>query len=219
MANPPTTAEELIEHLRRRATSDERVLDAIASTPREAFVAAHLRPYAYEDTALPTEAGQTISQPTIVAIMTAALGLQGHERVLDVGTGSGYQAAILAHLCAEVVTVEVVDSLRRQAEERLQTLGIDNVEVLPASDALGAPDRGPYDAILVAAAAPRIPPSLVAQLAPGGRLVVPVGAREAQELVRLTLRADGTTEEKHLGSCRFVPLLGPEGFPSEVGEA
>src|SRR5690606_31092813 len=120
MSNPPTSAEELVEHLRQRATSDERVLDAIARTPREEFVAEQLRPYAYEDTALPTEAGQTISHPTIVAIMTAALAIEGNERVLDVGTGSGYQASILARLCAEVVTVEVVDSLRRQAVDRLR---------------------------------------------------------------------------------------------------
>lgn len=215
MSDPPTAARDLVRHLRRHATDDERVLDAILHTPREAFLAAHLRPYAYEDSALPTEAGQTISQPTIVAIMTAALALEDDDRALEVGTGSGYQAAILARLCAHVVTTEVVDSLRRSAADRLQTLGIRNVTVLPAGDALGAPHLGPYDAILVAAAAPRVPPSLLAQLAPGGRLVVPVGSLESQELMRITRRRDGTFEEESLGKCRFVPLLGPEGFTPE----
>ena len=214
----PTAAYELVEHLRQHATDDERVLDAIAHTPRERFVAAHLAPYAYEDTALPTEAGQTISQPTIVAIMTATLALRGDERVLDVGTGSAYQAAILARLSAHVVTTEVVDSLRLAAEERLQSLGIENVRVLPAGDELGASGLGPYDAILVAAAAPAVPPSLLAQLAPGGRLVVPVGTRAEQELVRITRSEDldrVTFEEDRLGACRFVPLVGPEGFPPD----
>jgi len=214
----PTSAYELVEHLRRHATDDERVLDAIAHTPRERFVAAHLEPYAYEDTALPTEAGQTISQPTIVAMMTAALELAGDERVLDVGTGSAYQAAILSRLSEYVVTVEVVDSLRLAAEERLQSLGIQNVTVLPAGEELGAPHLGPYDAILVAAAAPAVPPSLLEQLAPGGRLVVPVGTRAEQELVRVTRGANAdraTFEEDQLGACRFVPLVGPEGFSDE----
>ena len=216
MPDLPGAAYELVEHLRRTVTDDERVLDAIANTPRERFVAEHLRPYAYEDTALPTEAGQTISQPTIVAMMTAALALEGDERVLDVGTGSGYQAAILARLCREVVSVEVVESLRRSAADRLQTLGIQNVTVLPAGDVLGAPERAPFDAILVAAAAPSIPEALLAQLAPGGRLVIPVGTRDIQELVRVTLTEDGQRTEEPLGACRFVPLVGPGGFESEA---
>ncbi|MGE3960609.1 MAG: protein-L-isoaspartate(D-aspartate) O-methyltransferase [Dehalococcoidia bacterium] len=214
MPELPGAAYELIEHLRRHATDDERVLDAIARTPRDRFVAEHLRPYAYDDTALPTEAGQTISQPTIVAMMTAALALGGDERVLDVGTGSGYQAAILALLCAEVVSVEVVESLRASAADRLQSLGITNVTVLPATAVLGAPEHAPFDAILVAAAAPEVPPSLLAQLAPGGRLVIPVGSRDLQELLRVTKHADGSTSEERLGACRFVPLVGPGGFPS-----
>ena len=216
MPDLPYEAYELVEHLRRTATDDERVLTAIADTPRDRFVAEHLRPYAYEDTALPTEAGQTISLPTIVAMMTAALALAGDERVLDVGTGSGYQAAILARLCREVVSVEVVDSLRRSAANRLQTLGIRNVTVLQAGDVLGAPELAPFDAILVAAAAPSVPDALVAQLAPGGRLVIPVGSREVQELTRVTLQEDGRRSEEHLGACRFVPLIGPGGFESEA---
>jgi protein-L-isoaspartate(D-aspartate) O-methyltransferase len=214
--NLPGALYELIEHLRRTATDDERVLDAIASVPREAFVAPRLRPYAYEDTALPTEAGQTISQPTIVAIMTAALDLRGDERVLEIGTGSGYQAAILARLCAHVVTTEIVESLRASAADRLQSLGIANVTVLAAGEELGAPGHGPYDAIIVTAAAPTVPPPLLAQLRPGGRIVIPVGSRDAQELLLVRLRADGGTDETSLGECRFVPLLGPFGF-SPIG--
>lgn len=216
MADLPHAAYELVEHLRRTATDDERVLDAIANTPREEFVAPHLRPYAYDDHALPMEAGQTISQPTIVAMMTAALELRDSDRVLEIGTGSGYQAAILARLCAEVVTVEVVESLRRSAADRLQTLGIRNVTVLSAGPVLGAPELGPYDAILVTAAAPRVPESLVAQLAPGGRILVPVGSRDLQELTRVTLAPDGARVEERLGACRFVPLVGPDGFESEA---
>lgn len=215
---PPGALYELIERLRRTATADQRVLDAIANVPREAFVAHGLRSYAYEDTALPTEAGQTISQPTIVAIMTAALDLHEHDRVLEIGTGSGYQAAILARLCAHVVTTELVESLRASAVDRLQSLGISNVTVLRAGDELGAPERGPYDAIIVTAAAPAVPPPLIAQLRPGGRIVIPVGSLDAQELLLVRLRADGGTEKMSLGECRFVPLLGPHGFGPIEGD-
>ena len=209
---PSREALQLVAHLQRYATDDARVLDAILHTPREAFVPPGQRPWAYEDRPLPIGAGQTISQPTIVAIMTAALDLQGDERVLEIGTGSGYQAAVLARLCREVVSVEAVAELRASAEERLRMLGIENVRVRQATDDIGAPDLGPYDAIIVTAAAPRVPPPLVAQLAPGGRLVIPVGTLDAQELRRVTLRQDGTTVTEDLGGCRFVPLVGPHGF-------
>ncbi|MEX2372281.1 MAG: protein-L-isoaspartate(D-aspartate) O-methyltransferase [Dehalococcoidia bacterium] len=212
MTTPSAGALSLVEHLRRHVTDDERVLDAILHTPREEFVPPGVRPYAYEDTALPLEAGQTISQPTIVAMMTAALRLEGDERVLEVGTGSGYQAAVLALLCAQVVSVEVVDSLRESAHDRLQTLGITNVTALPATDEIGAPDLGPYDAIIVTAAAPEVPPPLLDQLAPGGRLVIPVGSREEQELQRVTRDIEGGVTSEDLGACRFVPLTGPHGF-------
>lgn len=209
---PPHAAHDLVAHLRQHATDDERVLDAILHTPREAFLSPAQRPWAYEDRPLPIGAEQTISQPTIVALMTAALALQGHERVLEIGTGSAYQAAILARLCRELVTVEAIPELRHSARERLQTLGIRNVQVLPATADIGAPELGPYDAILVTAAAPGVPAPLLDQLVPDGRMVIPVGNREAQQLKRVTRAADGTVTQEDLGTCRFVPLVGPYGF-------
>ena len=215
-ATPPRAALDLVAHLRATVTDDERVLEALLHTPRHEFVRQAQWPWAYEDRPLPIGAGQTISQPTIVAMMTAALSLEGHERVLDIGTGSGYQAAILARLCREVISVEAVPALRDQAEERLRALGYDNVRVLPATDEIGAPHLGPYEGILVAAAAPSVPDPLLAQLAPGGRLVIPVGTREAQDLLRVTRHAEGGTVQENLGPCRFVPLVGPHGFPPET---
>jgi len=190
---------------------DPRVLEAIRAIPRERFVQEHLRRYAYEDSPLPIGRGQTISQPTIVGMMTEALALTGDERVLEIGTGSGYQAAVLARLCRELVTVEVIDELREGAERVLHALGITNVSVLRATDELGAPALGPYDAIIVTAAAPSVPAPLLEQLAVGGRLVIPVGTREEQRLVLVTRTTDGTTT-RNLGACRFVPLVGPHGF-------
>ncbi|MDP2326948.1 MAG: protein-L-isoaspartate(D-aspartate) O-methyltransferase [Dehalococcoidia bacterium] len=190
---------------------DPRVLEAIRAIPRERFVQEHLRRYAYEDSPLPIGRGQTISQPTIVGMMTEALALTGDERVLEIGTGSGYQAAVLARLCRELVTVEVIDELREGAERVLHALGITNVRVLRASDDLGAPAFGPYDAIIVTAAAPSVPAPLLEQLAEGGRLIIPVGTREEQRLVLVTRTTDGTTT-RNLGACRFVPLVGPHGF-------
>ncbi len=190
---------------------DERVLEAIRAVPRERFVPAHLRAWAYEDQPLPIGDDQTISQPTIVGMMTAALHLGGDERVLEIGTGSGYQAAVLARLCREVVSVEVIDALREGADRVLHALGIDNVRVLRAGDDLGMPDLGPFDAIIVTAAAPAIPEVLVAQLAVGGRLVIPVGTREEQQLLVITRTAEGYASDD-LGPCRFVPLVGPHGF-------
>ncbi|MCK9486876.1 MAG: protein-L-isoaspartate(D-aspartate) O-methyltransferase [Dehalococcoidia bacterium] len=209
---PSRDAYDLVAHLRRHATDDERVLEAILHTPREQFVPATRRPWAYEDRPLPIGAGQTISQPTIVAIMTAALALEDDARVLEIGTGSAYQAAILARLCRELVTLEAVPELEASARERLRTLGFRNVTVLPAGDDIGAPDLGPYDAILVTAASPAVPAPLLDQLAPGGRLVIPVGDRDGQQLLRITLTADGGRIEEDLGACRFVPLVGPYGF-------
>lgn len=190
---------------------DPRVLEAIRAIPRERFVQEHLRRYAYEDSPLPIGRGQTISQPTIVGMMTEALALTGDERVLEIGTGSGYQAAVLARLCRELVTVEVIDELREGAERALHALGVTNVRVLRATDDLGAPAFGPYDAIIVTAAAPSVPAPLLEQLAEGGRLIIPVGTREEQRLVLVTRTTDGTTT-RNLGACRFVPLLGPHGF-------
>ncbi len=191
---------------------DPRVLEAMRAVPRERFVPPDLHAYAYENEPLPIGLAQTISQPLIVGMMTEALALTGREHVLEIGTGSGYQAAILARLAHDVVSVEVYDDLRRHAEETLAGLGVTNVRCLPATEALGAPDLGPYDAIIVTAAAPAVPRSLLAQLAPGGRLVVPVGTRTHQELLVVTRDLEGATRTHSLGGCQFVPLVGPEGF-------
>ena len=204
-------AEEMVRVVARQVR-DARVLEAMRSVPRDRFVPFELRREAYDDSALPIGHRQTISQPLIVGMMTEALGLSGTERVLEIGTGSGYQAAVLARLAAEVVTVEVVDELREQAQEALADLGIKNVRCLPAPDeTLGAPEHGPYDAMIVTAAAPSVPGALVEQLRDGGRLVIPVGSREAQELLALTKHGD-RLERRSLGPCRFVPLVGPGGF-------
>lgn len=197
----------------RRHVSDERVLAAFAQVPRERFVPVELQRQAYEDRALPIGEGQTISQPLMVALMLEALSLTGDEKALEVGTGSGYQAALLSLLAREVVTVERVPELTKVAAKRLAELGYANVRVHLAHEALGWAEEAPYDAIVVAAGAPEPPPSLVDQLAMNGRLVVPAGSRRVQQLVRVTKSDYGVTLEK-LGECRFVPLIAPgEGWP------
>ena len=202
----------LMNHLARRIRSAE-VLRAMEAVPRERFVPDELRSMAYQDIPLPIGEGQTISQPTMVAEMTAALRLSPREKVLEVGCGSGYQAAVLAQLASDglVVTVERLNSLAARAEATLQELDYRNVVVELAGPVPGCPERGPYDAILVAAAAPAIPPSLLAQLRVGGRMALPVGPREEQELL-LALKTGEGVSISTLGRCRFVPLLGPEGF-------
>jgi len=192
---------------------DERVLDAFGKVPRERFVPPEVQRYTYEDRPLPIGHEQTISQPLMVAIMTQALSLRGDEKVLEIGTGSGYQAALLSLLAREVVTVERIPELAGEAARRLQELGYTNVRVHVAGEALGWPDEAPYDAITVTAGAPGVPSSLVDQLAMDGRMVVPVGGRRLQQLVRVTKSDRGVTMER-LGECRFVPLIAPkEGWP------
>ena len=197
--------------LRRRGISDERVLTAMGRVPRELFVLPEVRHLAYADGALPIGSGQTISQPFIVATICSLLHLQGHERVLDVGTGSGYQTAVLAELAAEVVTIERVPELAEQARSALRRAGHENVEVRVGDGSLGVPDRAPFDGIAVAAAAPEVPTSLYEQLADGGRVVVPRGGRRGQKLVLVERTPEGPVERASV-SCRFVPLLGAEGF-------
>lgn len=205
----------MVEHqLRRRGIRDERVLDAMERVPRELFVPRALAREAYEDGALPIGEGQTISQPYIVAAMCELLALGGDERVLDVGTGSGYAAAVLAELAAEVVSIERIPALADRASAALNAAGYAGVEVRIGDGSLGAPDRAPFDAIAVAAAAPEVPPALVEQLALGGRMVVPRGSRRAQRLVLLTRTSSGLVETGSIG-CRFVPLLGAGGFPGD----
>lgn len=204
------TPDALVEHL-SRTVRDARVLEAIRHVPRHRFVLPGCEEEAYDDVPLSIGAGQTISQPTIVAMMTEALALTGTEHVLEVGTGSGYQAAVLARLAGDVVSVEIIDSLRVRAEQILRELGITNVLVLPASDELGTSAHAPFDGILVAAAAPAVPPPLVAQLRVGGRLVIPIGTRDEQRLTVVTRTETGTIE-RVFDWCRFVPLVGSYGF-------
>lgn len=188
------------------------MLDAIRRVPREAFVPEDLRYAAYENRPQPIGHDQTISQPLMVALMTQALQLKGDERVLEVGTGSGYQAAILSLLARDVVSVERVAELAESAADRLEKLGYGNVEVHAVTEELGWPEGGPYDAIIVTAAAPEVPLALLRQLDMGGRLVIPVGSRELQELVRITKTPQGA-QRSNLGPCRFVPLLGAAAWP------
>jgi protein-L-isoaspartate(D-aspartate) O-methyltransferase len=202
------------EQLRARDVSDERVLDAMARVPRELFVPPDLRTRAYEDAALPIGHGQTISQPYMVARICEELALRGPERVLDVGTGSGYQAAVLAELAREVHTIERIPELVEQARANLAAAGIANVAVHVGDGTLGLPDRAPFQAIAVAAAAPEPPPSLYDQLTPGGRLVVPVGRRSGQELLVVVRSPEGPAVLRSV-PCRFVPLVGEEGFRSD----
>ena len=193
---------------------DRRVLSAMAEVPRELFVPPELRHRAYVNEPLPIGHGQTISQPLMTAHMTSVLRPAPTDRVLEVGTGSGYQAAVLSLLAhrGSVVTVERIPTLARHAGELLRFLGLHNVEALNAGPTLGCPEKAPFDAILVTAAAPRLPQSLVEQLAVGGRLVIPVGSREEQVLV-LAIRTGEGVSIKYRGGCRFVPLVGREAWP------
>ena len=201
------------QQIEARGIADARVLAALRAVPREAFVPAVERAFAYEDHPLPIGAGQTISQPYIVALTSAGLGLRGGERVLEIGTGCGYAAAVLGQIAAEVHSVERIESLAAQAREHLAGLGIANVHVHCADGSLGWPAAAPYDAIAVTAAGPEIPAALKAQLAPGGRIVMPVGERHGhQALLRWSLGADGREQVESLCDVRFVPLLGAQGF-------
>jgi protein-L-isoaspartate(D-aspartate) O-methyltransferase len=200
--------------LRRRGIDDERVLAAMAEVPREEFVPPTHRRRAYADSALPIGAGQTISQPWIVAAICQALSVQGDERVLEVGTGSGYSAAVLARLAAEVITMERHPELGREAEQLLARLGVTNVEVVVGDGSLGLPERAPFEAIGVHATAPVPPARLLSQLAEGGRLVVPIASRGADILTAYRRRGE-ELESVVIGPCRFVPLIGDEGYSED----
>ena len=197
--------------LQRRGITDGRVLQAMREVPRHAFVAPEWRHEAYSDRPLPIGDDQTISQPYMVAIMTQSLALQGHERVLEVGTGSGYQAAVLSHLAAQVYSIEYFPALAENARAVLQHLGHTNVEVIVGDGGLGLPAYAPYEGIIVAAAAPHVPPPLLGQLAEGGRLVIPVGSATSQELFIITRHGNAYPQQRSV-PCRFVPLLGQEGW-------
>lgn len=202
------------EQIYMRGVHDPRVLEAMRAVPRHLFVPEEAAAVAYADQPLPIGEGQTISQPYMVAAMTAALELKGTERVLEVGAGSGYQAAILSRLAREVHSIENHEALARAAVERLAWLGCANVRVHTGDGTLGWLDAAPYDGIIVTAAAPRIPPPLVEQLAEGGRLVIPVGDEQQQELL-LVRKSGERTSSQVVCYCRFVPLLGRHGWPNE----
>ncbi len=201
------------EQLRSRGIYDERVLSAMSRVPREEFAEAESLAQAYGDYPLPIGAGQTVSQPYIVASMIEALAVDPQDRVLEIGTGTGYQAAVLAELAAEVWTIERVPELASKAQEVLARLGYRNVHVVERDGSLGLPEHAPFPKILVAAAAPAAPQSLIDQLAEGGRLVIPVGSR-AEQQIYLIRKVNGEVVTTPRELCRFVPLIGQEGWGS-----
>lgn len=207
----PQRAEMVEKQLRRRGIRDGAVLAAMLAVPRHEFVPTELRAQAYDDVPLPIGSGQTISQPYIVAAMTAALHLQPEDRVLEIGTGCGYQAAVLSQLAKEVFTIERRPELASAASEKLSRLGYSNVHVHCGDGTFGLPEAAPFDAILVAAAAPAAPGPLLAQLAEGGRMIIPVGDAENQEL-QLIEKRGVTFPTRMLEGCRFVPLVGFHGW-------
>lgn len=199
------------EQIRQRGVADPRVLEAMRTIPRHCFVPPEYRYLAYSDGPLPIGSGQTISQPYIVALMTELLHLRGHEKVLEVGAGSGYQAAILSRLAREVHTIERHANLARYAARLLADLGITNVQVHVGDGSLGLPQHAPFDGILVAAGAPRVPPALLEQLAEGGRLVIPVGDRGGQ-MLEVWTRQGNTFDYESVLPVAFVPLVGEQGW-------
>jgi protein-L-isoaspartate(D-aspartate) O-methyltransferase len=215
---PPGAGVEALRHamveqqILRRGVVSPRVLEAMRAVPRHEFVPEDQQADAYTDKPLPIGEGQTISQPFMVAAMTAALELTGNERVLEIGTGCGYQAAVLAKLAHEVYSIESRASLAAAARERLARLGYANVQIRAGDGTLGWPEAAPFDRILVTAAAPSIPPPLLDQLAEGGRLIIPVGASDHQNLRRIA-KHQGQIIEQTLFDCRFVPLIGRYGWP------
>ena len=199
------------DQLLARGITDQRVLDAMSRIPRHMFIDSMRREEAYGDMALPTSEGQTISQPYMVAVMTQLLEMKGREKVLEIGTGSGYQAAILAELGKEVYSIERFSELADRAEERLQSLGYNNIQISTGDGSLGLQDKSPFDRIIVTAGTPEVPSPLIEQLAKGGILVAPVGDRYSQQLVRLVNTPEGFIKTYHT-HCVFVPLVGKFGW-------
>jgi protein-L-isoaspartate(D-aspartate) O-methyltransferase len=199
--------------LKRRGIDDRAIVDAFLAVPREAFVGPEFAHLAYGDHPLPIEAGQTISQPYIVALMIQAAGIARGDTVLEVGAGSGYAAAVIGRIASRVIAIERQHDLVEVARERLERLGYTNVEVVEGDGTRGWPAEAPYDAILASASGSHVPHALLAQLAPGGRIVMPIGEPGwVQQLVKATRRADGVIERQTLGDVRFVPLIGEEGW-------
>ncbi len=200
------------EQIVRRGVKDPRVLDAMRRIPRHQFVDEALRDRAHDDSPLPIGEKQTISQPYMVAVMSESLQLDGSETVLEIGTGSGYQTAVLAQLARRVCSIERIESLAQRARATIESLGIRNVEIKVGDGSLGWRAKAPFDAILVTAGSPKVPEPLVEQLAPGGRLVIPVGDRSCQELLRIRRSSNGGTTREELVECRFVDLQGAFGW-------
>jgi protein-L-isoaspartate(D-aspartate) O-methyltransferase len=199
--------------LRRRGITEPHILDAFRAVPREAFVSPDYAQLAYGDHPLPIEAGQTISQPFIVALMIQAAAIGAGDSVLEVGSGSGYAAAVISRIAARVIGIERQSDLVETARDRLRQLGYDNVAIVEGDGTRGWSDEAPYDAILAAASGSHVPGALVAQLAPNGRLVMPVGEPgRVQELVKVTKQEDAILKQENLGGVRFVPLIGEEGW-------
>ncbi len=196
-----------------RGIFDKRVLKVMEEVPRHLFVDEALRDKAYGDFPLPIGEGQTISQPYIVALMTEALELKEDDKVLEIGTGSGYQTCILAKLAREVFSIERVPTLAKKAKAVLSELGCENVHIRVSDGTLGWEEEAPFDAIIVTAASPKVPPKLLEQLKISGRLVIPIGDRFSQELIKI-VKNERSVTQRNLGSCRFVPLLGKDGFKS-----
>lgn len=203
------------QHIKARGVRDPLVLDAMLQVPRHLFVEEALRDQAYSDFPLPIGHRQTISQPYMVAVMTEALRLGGGEKVLEIGTGSGYQAAVLSRIAGRVYTVERIAELARRARRVLDQIGCTNVNIKVTDGTFGWEEEQPFDGILVTAGAPSIPQSYLRQLAPGGRLVIPVGSLGSQTLMRVTHSSPGRFDEERLLDCRFVPLIGRNGWQTE----
>jgi protein-L-isoaspartate(D-aspartate) O-methyltransferase len=201
----------VIEQLERRGIKDPRVLAAMRSVERDRFIPAEYAEHAYDDGPLPIGSSQTISQPYIVALMSEVAALSGNERVLEIGTGSGYQAAILSRLAAEIYSIESIPSLEDHARLVLHAMGIHNVHLRCGDGSVGWPEEAPFDVILVTAAMPGVARPLLEQLGPGGRLVAPIGEEELQTLVRLQ-RINNSWQEEYFGECRFVKMSGKHGF-------
>lgn len=212
MIGPDTARNDLADHLERLGIHDPAVLQAVREVPRDAFLPAELQELAYDDTPLPIGEGQTISQPFVVALMAQEARLRPDHKVLEVGTGSGYAAAIFSRIAAEVYTIERLAGLADLASARLEALGYDNVHVRTGDGTLGWPEAAPFDAILVAAGGPEPPRSLLEQLAAGGRLIIPVGETAQEQLLVCVHRRDGRFHQRDLGGVRFVPLIGREGW-------
>ncbi len=214
MADYSAEREAMVErHLKHRGIRDDAILDAFLAIPREEFVAPDYAHLAYGDHPLPIEAGQTISQPYIVALMIEAAEIKAGDKVLEVGAGSGYAAAVISRIARKVVAIERQYDLVEVARQRLERLGYDNVEIVEGDGTKGCPDEAPFDAIMVAASGSHVPQAFIAQLGPGGRTVMPVGdPGGVQELVKVTKQEDGILKQENLGAVRFVPLIGEEGW-------